>query len=296
MTKVIKRQFSDIPIDFLQSAMRDFFDYSVVLFDYDERSADNSRPIPGSVRSLGSGTLVKCGDRHGILTAYHVIHGHSPAVRTGTKADRTLGLIVSATEHLRIPLRNLYEIPIGVPQPESDGPDMSLLVIPSITELATLKAKKSFWDLDQSTEGLRNDLKSNWTFLCTMGAPAEHGRIESDDEAVSVYTKITGYFGPYERERSFKKGEFDYIDTLTKYTSTNNLPLSFQGISGGGLWAFNPVAINEGESFEVRKRYFCGVAFYQSPLEADQRLIRHHFIDSVYTVARAKIGDVESNA
>ena len=93
---------------------------------------------------------------------------------------------------------------------------------------------------------------------------------------------MIGFFGGFDDSEVFRRGEFDYIDTKVKYTTTNDLPGSFGGVSGGGLRAFTPITRNSGETFEIRTRALCGVAFYETEITKNQRSIRHHFIDSVY--------------
>ena len=68
--------------------------------------------------SLVPSTLIACGGHHGILIAHHVIHRSSPHLKFGVNAEDTLALVFRE-EHLRLPMRNLYEIPIGVPEDES---------------------------------------------------------------------------------------------------------------------------------------------------------------------------------
>ena len=127
MPRSIKLPILQIPQDFLLSATTEFLNYAVALYVYRDEGLHLPRPEPGTVRLVGSGTLIACGGHHGILIAHHVIHRSSPHLKFGVNAEDTLALVVSAKEHLRLPMRNLYEIPIGVPEDEVSGPDMSMI-------------------------------------------------------------------------------------------------------------------------------------------------------------------------
>ena len=63
----------------------------------------------------GSGTLVKCGDRFGVLTAYHVIH-RGRRLDFSSGSTESLGFCVDAyPTALYMPLNRLNLIDVGVP-------------------------------------------------------------------------------------------------------------------------------------------------------------------------------------
>jgi hypothetical protein len=104
-----------------------------------------------------------------------------------------------------------------------------------------------------------------------------------------VTTRLIGFYGVYDQQYQFTRELFDYIDTPVDYATATNLPTTFGGVSGGGLWASRVTTQDAGKSFSCAPPIFCGVAFYQTDLQSHQRSIRHHFVHSIYEIAKAKL-------
>ena len=284
MPKHIKLKHSEIPRDFLSGLTRGFFDYGVAMYTHEEEYLDID-----TVRPIGSGTLIRWQDSYGILTAHHVVHQNQPPVRFGPNENGFLSITASKREHFKIPRKYLIELPIGIPKDESSGPDLTVIKIPMGDSLNTYKARKSFWPIDQDVNKLEDQLEPGYTQLCTFGAPKANQKLEKITTGFRVTTRLIGYYGGYEKENVFKRKMFDYIDTPVKYTSTNNLPESFGGVSGGGLWAFNVSTPDDGKTLVHSPPFLCGVAFYETAKELDRRDIRHHFIRSIYEIVRNRL-------
>ena len=286
ISKQISLKLSEFPNSFLHEVVRELFNYCVAIYTHEEEYLDID-----TVRLIGSGTLIRWQDSYGILTAHHVVHQNQPPVRFGLKENGFLSITASERENFKIPRKYLIELPIGIPKDESSGPDLTVIKIPMGDSLNTFKAKKSFWPIDQDANKLEARLEPDNTLLCTMGAPKTNQKLERIKTGIRVTTGLIGYFGGYEKEKVFKRKMFDYIDTPVKYTYTNNLPESFGGVSGGGLWAFNVSTPDDGKTLVHSPPFLCGVAFYETAKELDRRDIRHHFIRSIYEVARNKLVD-----
>jgi hypothetical protein len=276
-------QTAKLPREFLLGAQERFSPYTVPLFKY--RKED-----PNSVRFIGCATLVKCPHRCGLLTARHVIH--FPNVPIGDQnTDVTLGLGLSRGDLLPFQCMGLIEHSIGRPISEKMGPDLTFIEIPTGPSLGTLRDRKSFWRIDKKPPLWLDSIRPDTTLLCTMGSPAEYKEQTVAGQHVHISLSESGYFGGYESTDIFEDGGFDFIDTAIEYGTGWNLPQSFGGVSGGGLWAFNVGGDENGSNFTVHDVSFCGVAFYESDLVNQKKAIKHHFFKSVYEVAMRAICD-----
>lgn len=65
------------------------------------------------------------------------------------------------------------------------------------------------------------------------------------------------------------------------YEEKSELPISFGGISGGGVWQVPLLKTKEGE-IQAKEPIFSGVAFYQTAIVDKKRTIRCHGRRSVY--------------
>ena len=220
----------------------------------------------------------------GLLTAWHVLHATHPPVPIGKDTDHILGVIISEKDILRLPCRYLIEQPIAEPQSEQHGPDLTFIEIPTMPQLATLKDRKSFWNLDGVVLQGQVAPRKESHILCTLGTPAENQTKSFDGFKTDMALEIGGYFTGLRPCEVYDFGEFDYIDTLIEYAAERRMPASFGGVSGGGLWSFT-VAFKTGfKDPKVKDVLFCGVAFYQTDRIENQRYIRHHYLKSIYGV------------
>jgi len=77
---------------------------------------------------------------------------------------------------------------------------------------------------------------------------------------------------------------YDYLDVGAKLDLPGT-PSTFGGVSGGGLWEIGLVMKSGTISWDG-KRYFRGVAFWESPLtDGRRRVIRCHGPRSIFEVA-----------
>src|SRR5262249_35162908 len=116
---------TDVPAEIKEAGTREMANYTVSLIL--------------KQRLIGSGTLVRVGDRHGILTAAHV-------AEIVQNADQAIGINISSDPHgFFIPKQCLEHIVVGASQTldDPDGPDLSILRILDLNDLATIKSKKS---------------------------------------------------------------------------------------------------------------------------------------------------------
>ena len=86
----------------------------------------------------------------------------------------------------------------------------------------------------------------------------------------------------------YEKDGYDYIELDVEYKDTEDLPISFGGISGGGAWQ----VVLRGPSVEQLQpaRYlYRGVPIYQSKLINRKRTVTCHGRRSIYNSLLTRI-------
>lgn len=229
------------------------------------------------LRFIGSGTLVQVEGTYHVLTAAHVWHE--------TRGAEQVGLIISSS-----PLE--FKVPrdaITVKQewdrknPEW-GPDLALLQLPP-SVVSTMKAHRSFLNLtlQKASLGTRpaRTEKGLWTITGLVEQFSEvHRHPESSivEATAPVRTCFSVIQQTHEREG------YDYLD-LGAMLHLPGAPSSFGGMSGGGLWEVGVLMAKSGKISWDGKRYFRGVAFWQSEVSDGRRIVRCHGSRSIFTRA-----------
>lgn len=235
-------------------------------------------------RLIGSGTFIKVGNCYGLLTAQHV-------------ADRIedleqLGLVILEREHrLSIPVQHLRIINIGTPEPGEKGPDLSAIVMPR-AEASKIAPYKGFWDLQLVAEDMLNNRPDDHDGVWLVcGVPDEYTEYE---ETVSTFETVVGIHGVCWAGGigdHYEKDGFDYIEVRAEYKEDRELPSSFGGISGGGLWQVLLRSDETGMSHPVR-HLFLGLPFWQSARKEDWRTITCHGPASIYKQLLSQIAEM----
>jgi hypothetical protein len=92
-------------------------------------------------------------------------------------------------------------------------------------------------------------------------------------------------------ETSQRIGDHDYFDFPVSYEARPVAPVSWGGMSGGGLWQV-PLK-QEGNSLRHLSPLLSGILFYQQPTSETECGVRAHGRRSVYEVAYRHIEDRE---
>lgn len=265
-------RLGDMPKEF-QALMCEFVPYSVGLGRVSCRDKHAFAPA-------GSGTLVKRNGRIGILTARHCV----TELRRGSTEDDLVALVLSDTA-VYLPPDSVFEHKLTTPLSEEHGPDLDFLEIAPCDQRGTLLAIASAWSLDQDVNGLLREFTAEGTLLASLGFPEERCTTTpiSDGFRRVCYHLICNHV--IEKGDIIERDGWDYVQSKCFYCDENNLPQSFGGTSGGGIWAMQVVKDNEAGKLSIRKRALVGVSFYQTKIEADERYVRGHFIKSIYDVA-----------
>lgn len=224
-------------------------------------------------RFLGSGTLVKYGNKYGVLTAMHILD--SKAFCDAQSIGITVSRNVSA---YNIPnSRDFFEI-IGPTRDRANpewGPDMAIALLPKF-EIGIIKAAKLFWALDKREINPTNGL---WL---VMGCPE---KLVEERHNVSGFREVTRLNAVILNNKDAKliiRGNYDYRDISVDLAANTDLPSSFKGLSGGGLWFIEKTKSESGEE-KIGKPQLCGVAFYQTEERDNMRSIRCHGPISIYS-------------
>jgi hypothetical protein len=241
--------------------VRDIGVFTVALFAV-------SRSQKGDQLDLaGTGTLVSVTDNQYILTAAHVWE------EVLSKAAKLGITLIEARDHkFLMDTQTILTFGPGKPSDWNEwGPDIIFLRVPP-EHAAAIKAYRSFYTL---TNVDRADLNvDHLAVKVLMGAPHELGKFTQTHASI----EFPGFFMQADAP-CYRRGVFDYID-LEVDTSCTDVPESFGGVSGGGLWnvlVYSSSSTGKIESVEILE----GVAFHQSPVENGRRIIRCHGPESI---------------
>ncbi len=225
------------------------------------------------INQIGSGTFVKIGNLHAILTANHVSRELDD--------DCDLGMTLQEAEHRPVFQRSLLKIiPVGVSSDEAIGPDLSLIVLVE-SEVSRIKPYKSFLDLNHDIDRLLNHpppIENGVWFVCgTVDILTRQTRSEKGfDKAFS----FQGYCFSTGVSNYFVRNGFDYFEADVNKENAVNMPEKFQGISGGGLWQI--LCRKTEDNFEILDWFLSGVVFYQTEWVGAKCFIRCHGRRSIY--------------
>ncbi|MEW6659941.1 MAG: hypothetical protein AB1424_14880 [Thermodesulfobacteriota bacterium] len=265
-------KITDLPKKLIDEISRLIFSYSTGLIEVTTNTSGKE-----SANLIGSGTFVSFSNTFGILTAAHVVNL--------LKRPFSLGLIISEHVHkYKIDSNYLEIIHLAKGEGESDGPDLAFIVIPS-SELGTIRAKKSFHNLDIKRDLiLNNPPEFDRGIWAVCGVPNE----KTIDHPPGIkFDPLKGFlmligFGSI--RRTYTAGEYDYCDFEVNYDSSPDIPQSFGGVSGGGLWQI-PLRKSSEQTIEPIEYILSGVAFYQTERTGLNRSIKCHARNSIYDKA-----------
>jgi len=124
----------------------------------------------------------------------------------------------------------------------------------------------------------------NYGIWIIFGCPSKYQSIESSKSCFEHTFVPGGLMGMFAKPRFLARKTYDYFDVPAFYEGDNDLPETFAGVSGGGLW-FVPLSksTSKPETIQVHHPTLMGVAFYQTGVEDSCRVIRCHGAKSIYT-------------
>lgn len=260
-----------VPSDLFIELVQEIGNFSVAL----ARMTGND---PATFQILGSGTCVRRGSHHGILTAHHVLHAQDRPVKLGVEGPDRI-YFLGKSGHVPVqPQQALVEQPLGVPEGNGDfGPDLTFIPLPLDS---SLRGTCSFWNLDQDPAEILGTFAKDRTCIVNAGYPAAKYVKTESPNAIHAAVTLQGGAGALMEGDIVQRGEWDYINSECDYSAFPNLLQSYKGMSGGGIWS----ALLAGSSHNLRVKRFglVGVNFWQTPKENNKSHIRGHFVRSIY--------------
>ncbi len=261
----------DIPQAVLDDVMDSLKNYLVALYIL---LPEKPQPRP---KPIGSGTFVEIKGTHYILTAAHVWHKISWA--------EMIGLVLTDYQSSFMVLRDAISAQELWNGKDSEwGPDLALLKL-ALADVATIKAHKSFLNLTQQKEALASCPpaieKGHWAVTGMVG---EFTEVQSHPGAGTVECHIRGEAFISAVQQTHERDGYDYFD-LGANLNLPGVPSSFGGVSGGGLWDVRLSMAKSGTISWDGKRYFRGVAFWETEKSGGHRMIRCHGPKSIFEKA-----------
>lgn len=240
-------------------------------------------------RFVGSGTCVRRNGVFGVLTAHHCLHAVYPEITLGGAASEELWFVLNNGRAVLVAPDELVEHPIGAPREGSygpEGPDLTFIEIPTGPRLSSVTAVNSFVPLDRTPDDIIRRYCVGMPYITNVGFPAERQsqRIIQAREQVSVDMTLMSYFSSLDQSRIATRENWDYIRAVCDRRVGGDLPTSFGGLSGGGIWVVDLHRDHVG-NFSVRDFRFVGVSFYEEEIDVNRRAIVGHYVRSVYSTA-----------
>ncbi len=230
----------------------------------------------GSLQLAGSGTLVQVGDSLYVLTAAHV---WEEVLKSASK----IGITLPEDLNHRFLMDIDTIVPVGAPKlPKWTewGPDIIFLRIPPEC-VGAIKPFRVFYNLSfkgpfqQQKIALKTPHLETWIII---GAPHALGKFPTPHYAD---IQINAFF--CSAPVSHSKNGFDFLDFKAD-TSLPDVPKSFGGVSGGGLWkilVFESPSTGKIDSTATLE----GVAFFQSIIDDSHCVIRCHGPETIAATA-----------
>lgn len=270
-------RIGDLPQSFLDKVMYEFTPYSIGLARVRDEMLENFTPI-------GSGALVKRGGKYGILTARHCTHACYPQLSIGSHGRDTLYICLRNGRTATLAPNILFESSTTTPECDEYGPDLTFIEILPSEQLQSLLAISSAWNMDGPSKEMLDEYSSDGVMICALGYPEELCRTQIQVEKHNVHrvAKHMTYINVLEEGDRSERNGWDYIDIKMAYEEPGRLPDSFQGMSGGPVWALKARRDKATGEIMIVKSCLVGVVFYQSALVDNVRHLRAHFARSVY--------------
>jgi len=225
-----KIQIKDLPDELIGRIQNDIEPYEVILLD----PSVTEEQVP----FLASGTLIQIDDKYCILTARHVTDE--------LKKLKQIGLnLVTFVHNDTIETSLLRFVELDCPNQVITDPDLAVIILPK-TKSGTIGIK-NFWNLTNHKQSVLSkpiDWNNGLFFLC--GTIGERAKIENSLGEFSKILNCDCEFMYTGVEKYYLEKEFDYLKLSVSHRKRNDLPNSFLGASGGGIWATQLFRMDDG--------------------------------------------------
>ena len=270
----------DIPRELIDSAGKTALYYTVGLMGI-ETNFDGQHLYDEKSWLIGTGVLIQVGKVKGILTAYHLV--------SSLKFDNSnlIGLILFRNRPYRYEshIQSADIVKIAAPVNAEDGPDLAFIKLYA-QDISSIEAysHNMFWNMDKRRDTMLNNPPDNkrgtWAIL---GYPQEKSKKTAPKIGFLENTRLLLLATFTEITTTHERDGFDYMDVKILYDGDPIIPLTFRGVSGGGLWHFPSLKCIDGR-WVIGDPFLSGLAFFQTELKNDNRDIKCHGRRSIYDV------------
>lgn len=277
MSDTIEIPIRELPLDLTKNVNDHIRLFSVTMLMSDE---DDSNAIPCA------GSLSSIGETKGIITARHAweeMIKHKYLFIMLGKKPHVIG--VELLDAFVPPDRvKIYAKIAGI---DTDIPDIALIKLPSPSITHIEAVSKVFYSIDKRVDdGELNDFLTNPIgYYALFGAPFEW--VDFDGKTVPSFIYNT-YISEY-----IKIEDWDYQIMGLNLDENPNLPKSFEGVSGGGIWKIKFMVSEDQSTYFIQDLFndvaLCGVNFYQTAPKGRQ-IIGHgpfSIYNCLYVLARS---------
>lgn len=250
----------DLPDELIDEFSAKIAPYSVAITRLEENDP----------RLFGSAVLAQHRGIHGLLTARHVIEV--------IRREPRFCLVLRAGSHrFAVELDHTTILKSETGLSEDSGPDIGFVCLPDYS-LGQIRASNSFVSLEKHRERAAS-LDPSTGLWCLLGCPDERSSTNSIPGRIELTAFGLACVGP--PPENHEDGEdFDYYEMIAQYSDSNDLPNSFGGVSGGGVWQARAEGCNG--VYTIREVVLRGVAFHESRRLGNIRAIRCHGSKSLY--------------
>jgi len=180
---------------------------------------------------------------------------------------------------------------LATPQSDEFGPDLTFIEILAVQRRSSLVAIGSFFSLDGPLGEIAKDFGGVGTPILSVGFPEQRNtkRLEGSTFRLRVCVMLLGP-SPIGIGDISEKGGWDYIVSRSSDADSSDLPTSFKGFSGGPVWGMKLRRHKANRHISIEKHALLGINFYEIGTQTGDRLLRAHFIKSIYELAWKDFG------
>jgi hypothetical protein len=225
----------------------------------------------------GSGTLVAFQGHRYLLTADHVVED--------IKKSPLVGLLVDWTGRSRrcvLDLDHLQFVRVPRGNTAQAGPDLAAIRLPDNGDaVAILLSLKNFYDLDRRMEQFKDGFHEvDLGLWLPCGVLAEGSQDLEPERGFGIVRGYYGLCGLAAGPSETHVDGFDYLELTSDPSESKDVPTSFKGLSGGGLW--HAIVGSKDGALVVMDCILSGVIFYEDFLPDGVQVLRSHGRNSVY--------------
>lgn len=155
------------------------------------------------------------------------------------------------------------------------SPDLAFIRLKD-KHAAQIAEEKKFCALDDQLEQYARNLPdTEYGPWVACGAIGERTAMEDSEGDFAAVVSVQLYCGFSGFDGEDHKGGFDYYEIETRSSSTDPLPSSYKGMSGGGLWQV-PIRVDQEKLYAPNRFLLAGVIVMQTRISDQAMRIRSH--------------------